>query len=71
MLYYLYYNKLDLIQRCDIEKLKKILVRFDCAKYTAQWFLRTGALKQFRVAKEIKEEKTEDFRPFEMVEDWE
>jgi hypothetical protein len=71
MLHYLYYNRLDLIQRCGTERLEEILMRPDSAKHATRWFLRTGALEQFRVAREIEEEKTEDFRPFEMVEDWE
>ena len=64
------YNRLDLIQRCGTERLKEILIRPDCAKHAARWFLRTGALEQFRVAKVIEEEDTEPFRPFEIIENW-
>ena len=64
------YNRIDLIQRCGTERLEQILIRPDYARYAARWFIRTGILEQFRVAKEIEEENTEDFRPFETVERW-
>jgi hypothetical protein len=64
------HNRIDLIQRCGTERLEQILIRPDCAKHAARWFIRAGILEQFRVAKEIEEENTEEFRPFETVERW-
>ena len=70
MLQCLRHNRLELIQRCGTERLEQILTRPDCAKHAARWLIRSGVLEQFRVAKEIEEEDTKDFRPFETVEEW-
>jgi hypothetical protein len=64
------HNRRELLQRCGTERLEQILVRPDCAKHAARWLIRAGVLEQFRVAKEIEEEDTDGFRPFETVEGW-
>jgi Reverse transcriptase (RNA-dependent DNA polymerase)/Endonuclease-reverse transcriptase len=59
-----------LTQRCGTERLDEILSRPTSAAYAARWLIASGALGQFRVAKEIKEEDISRFTAFEDCNQW-
>ena len=64
------YRREDLLANCGTERLDEILSRPASAKYAARWLIAQGVLDQFRVAKEMENEQTEDFTPFQNCEEW-
>ena len=70
MLHCLRHNRVGLLTACGTERLEEILTKPVCAQHAARWFIRTGILGQFRVAKEIGEEDVGGYRAFEDAEDW-
>jgi hypothetical protein len=64
------YERLHLLEQCGTERLDEILSRPASAAHAARWLVATGALEQFKVAREIREEDTALFAPFTNSEDW-
>ena len=63
-------NRVELLTQCGTERFEEILGRPQCAQYAARWLVRSGELKQFRVADEIARENTTGYRAFEDAERW-
>ena len=64
------YARMDLVAQLPSEQLHEILTQPKSAQATARWFVRSGALPQFRTAKEIDAEDTGGFRPFQDLGRW-
>jgi hypothetical protein len=64
------YDRSDLIQVAQTESLHAILSQPKSARYAAKWFIKQNILKQFEVAKAIREEDTSSYAPFRSLEDW-
>jgi len=64
------HERLLLLQRCGTERLDEILSRPTSAAHAARWLVASGALGQFRVAKEIQEEDISRFSAFEDCDQW-
>ena len=64
------YERLHLLEQCGTERLDEILSRPASAAYAARWLVATGALEQFKVAREMREEDTALFAPFTNSEEW-
>jgi hypothetical protein len=64
------YERVSLLEQCGTARLDEILSRPASAKHAARWLIRSGVLEQFRVAKEIEEEETDLFFPFEESRRW-
>ena len=58
------------MQQCNIERLDEILSRLVAAAHAASWLVRSGAMEQFRVAKEIEEEDTRGYTQLEESKRW-
>ena len=58
------HNRLQLLEKCGTERLDEILSRPGSAAHTARWLIANGIMEQFRVAKEIQEERTGLYAPF-------
>ena len=54
----------NLILRTGTTELREILTNKKMVKAAAQWLLDTNTLEQFRIAKEIEQERTGDWAPF-------
>jgi len=63
-------ERLRLLERCGTERLDEVLSRPASAAHAARWLLATGVLGQFKVAREIQEEKAELFTPFVNSDEW-
>ena len=57
----------NLLLKTGTTELREILKEKKKAKAAAQWLLETDLLEQFRVAKEIEKESTEDWAPFQLT----
>ena len=64
------YDRSDLIQAAQTESLHAILSQPKSTRYAAKWFIKQNILKQFEVAKAIREEDTSSYAPFRSLEDW-
>jgi len=64
------YERLELLEHCGTERLDEMLSQPASAKHAARWLVRSGAMKQFRVAREIEREEQELFKSFEKSEAW-
>jgi hypothetical protein len=56
LLYYPRVDRMDLILRYRIERIKEILGRPKCARHVARWLVRSDTMKQFHIIAEIKQE---------------
>ena len=70
LLYCQRYNRVNLLLACGTERLGEILSQPACAKYAARWFIRSGVMEQFRVAKEVIEEEYKGYLAFQDAEEW-
>ena len=59
-----------LLEHCGTERLDEILSRPASAAHAARWLIATRVLEQFKVVREMAEEETELFAPFENSDDW-
>ena len=64
------HDRTSLIQQCGTERIDEILSRPACAAHAARWMVRSGAIGQFTVVREIEEEDPSLFAPFEDSEQW-
>lgn len=64
------YARTDLLLNCGSERLSEILSQPACAKHAARWLIQSGAMEQFRVAKEVAEEALEGYEAFQEAEEW-
>jgi hypothetical protein len=64
------YNRESLRPHILIERLPDCLTDQKSAQAIAKWFVRSGALNQFSVAKEIATESLDHYAPFQDLEDW-
>jgi len=60
VLYCSRHDRTDLIIKCEIERIEKILQRSAIATHAARWLVQSGVMKQFRVAAEIAKETIEN-----------
>ena len=58
------------MERCGTERLDEILSRPAAAAYAARWLVNSGAIEQFRLAKEIEEEDTKGYAQMEESGKW-
>jgi hypothetical protein len=65
------HNRQQLLERCGTERLDEILSRPASAAHAARWLIASGAMEQFKVTREIQQEKEELFAPFENSDEWE
>ena len=63
------YDRTQLLINCSTERKQEILNRPVSAAHAAQWFIASGVLGQFKVAKEVAEEDQESYRKFDNLED--
>ena len=70
VLHYRRHERATLLQSCGTERLDEILSRPASAAHAARWLVASGALNQFRVAKEIEEEDVSHFTAFENCDQW-
>ena len=61
----------QLLRETNSTVLQDILSHLDRARAAARWFIRTGILSQFQVAKAIAAEDTSEYKPFQDLDWWE
>src|SRR6266480_3622811 len=61
-------SRAQLVRRAGPEEMERMLLTLERAQATARWFIQQGILKQFNLAKEIKEEEVEEYAPFQPLE---
>jgi hypothetical protein len=64
------YERASLLEACGTERMDEILMRPECAKHAARWFVNMGILEQFRVAAEIAGEALEGYRVLPEAGEW-
>ena len=64
------YQRQTLLERCGTERLDEILSKPESATHAARWLVATGALEQFRVARDIAEEDLSAYRPLSVGDGW-
>jgi hypothetical protein len=58
------------LEQSGTERLDEILSRPATAAHAARWLVRSGAMEQFRTAKAIEEEDTQDYTQLEESGRW-
>ena len=70
LLHYPRYERGQLVQQCGTERLDEILSRPAAAAHAARWLANSGAMEQFKVAKEIEEEDTQGYAQLKECPGW-
>ena len=70
MLYAVDINRESLQPHILIERLPSCQADQTSAQAIAKWFVRSGSLNQFSVAKEIATESLDHYAPFQDLEEW-
>jgi hypothetical protein len=68
LLHYLRVDRMNLILRYEIERMKEILGRLKCARHVARWLVRFDIIKQFYIIAKIKQEDRSRYRSFDSME---
>ena len=64
LMFCLLYDRVALLQQCGTGDFEVILQDPKWAKHAARWLVASGAMEQFRVAREMQKEQREEYRPF-------